>query len=501
MYPFTFLQRLSRKYKRPHSTSEFSRSWSTLIIPIVACIGTACVQDSTSPPITSLGETPGIVRHVSNDDVLQGTLSTEELLQIGHDIFTASLNTLDGSGNSKTRLLQETTDQAALLSGFNRISGPDANACSGCHNMPTTGGGGDNVSNVFGLAHRLPDVNFDAGAGDLLESLTLRTVGNERGTISMFGSGLIELLAREMTNELHAIKKAAVDKASVTGLPVTVAIETKGVSFGKITVWPDGLIDASKTEGIDEDLIVKPFGQKGVYTSLREFTLDALELHHGLQGEERVGSNNDADQDGVPNELTNADTTALTLFQASLPPPFMSEPTSRVLQSYVSRGQTLFSSIGCAVCHKPFLELKSPIYSEPNAFNPPGTLSTYAIPDSYRIDLSQNASPTTVRRTEQGTYLVYAFTDLKRHDMGPILANETIEQRFVESPVWLTRKLWGIMSEPPFLHHGRATLLEEAIAAHGGESESARLNYNGLSSDDKVALIEFLKTFQTSVLP
>ena len=35
---------------------------------------------------------------------------------------------------------------------------------------------------------------------------------------------------------------------------------------------------------------------------------------------------------------------------------------------------------------------------------------------------------------------------------------------------WLTRKLWGFASEPPFLHHGRATLMSEAILAHGGEA-------------------------------
>ena len=80
--------------------------------------------------------------------------------------------------------------------------------------------------------------------------------------------------------------------------------------------------------------------------------------------------------------------------------------------------------------------------------------------------------------------------------MGEILANETLEQRFVESPVWLTRKLWGIMSEPPFLHHGRATLLDEAIAAHGGEANQSQAEYLNLSESDRIAVIEFLKTFR-----
>jgi cytochrome c5 len=282
---------------------------------------------------------------------------------------------------------------------------------------------------------------------------------------------------------------------------VTVHAETKGVSFGELTVWPDGLVDTSQINGIDGDLIVKPFGQKGVYTSLREFTLDALEVHHGLQGEERAGTDIDADEDGVVNELTIADTTALTIFQASLPPPFMDTSATGLQETYIERGEKLFESVGCAVCHKPYLELINPIYTEPNPFNPPGTLVDYEIPEMYGIDLFQNANSNAIRRTDEGTYLVYAYTDLKRHDMGPILANEKVEQRFIESAIWITRKLWGIMSEPPFLHHGRATLLQEAIDVHYGEAEASRTKYEGLSDEDKTAVIEFMKTFQMTDTP
>ena len=429
------------------------------------------------------------------------TYSADKLISIGKQIFTASFNTLDGAGNTKIRIFKETSEKDRLQSKFNRISGPDANACSGCHNMPIAGGGGDNVANVFVLARRFPDVNFDQGRGDLLEDLTLRTVGNERGTISMFGSGIIELLAREMTRDLQEIRNGALEQSKASQKPVTVRVKTKGVDFGKLTAWPDGLVDVSKIEGIDEDLIVKPFGQKGVYTSLREFTLDALELHHGLQAEERVGSNHDADLDGVTNEITIGDMTALTLFQASLQPPIIVEPTSDLAISYVEKGESLFGEIGCAVCHKPFLELNNPIYIEPNPYNPPGTITDYSTPPTYHVNLASRSDSNTVKVTKEGTYLIYAYTDLKRHDMGPILANETVEQRFVESPVWITRKLWGTASEPPFLHHGRATLLEEAITVHGGEAESSRIKYDGLSRDDKAALIEFLKTFQTPVEP
>ena len=70
--------------------------------------------------------------------------------------------------------------------------------------------------------------------------------------------------------------------------------------------------------------------------------------------------------------------------------------------------------------------------------------------------------------------MVPVFTDLKRHDMGDVLNNETLEEEMVPTDQWLTRKLWGFANEPPYLHHGRATLISEAILAHGGEAQASR---------------------------
>ena len=58
----------------------------------------------------------------------------------------------------------------------------------------------------------------------------------------------------------------------------------------------------------------------------------------------------------------------------------------------------------------------------------------------------------------------------------------------------ITRKLWGFISEPPFMHHGRATLIQEAINLHRGEADFARVNYVNLTKEKQNALIEFLKS-------
>jgi hypothetical protein len=201
---------------------------------------------------------------------------------------------------------------------FIRTSGPDASSCLGCHAQPRSGGGGDFVANVFVLAQTLDPVTFSV-AGDF---------SNERNTLGMMGAGAIEMLAREMTAELVAIREAALAQARATGLPATRSLSAKGISFGAITVLPDGKVDPTAIEGVDWDLIVKPFHQKGAVVSLREFSNNAMNHHHGMQSVERFGVDADPDGDGVTNELTVGDITAVTLFQAALNTPAGSCPRS-----------------------------------------------------------------------------------------------------------------------------------------------------------------------------
>ena len=60
------------------------------------------------------------------------------------------------------------------------------------------------------------------------------------------GSGFIELLARDMTTDLHRITDNASSIASKTGEPVFSELVTGGVSFGWIEALPDGTVDTSR---------------------------------------------------------------------------------------------------------------------------------------------------------------------------------------------------------------------------------------------------------------
>ena len=208
------------------------------------------------------------------------------------------------------------------------------------------GGGGENASNVFLLSDFLTFVDFD---GDVVENgpnNTLKTIGNERNTLGMFGAGFIELLSREMSLEMHATRDAALAQAKTTGQAITVDLVTKGVSFGSITCLPDGSVDASAVEGVNDDLVIRPFHQKGAAISLREFSNNATIQHHGMLSIEQAGEGEDPDADGYVNELTRGDITALTLFQATLPAPVQVEPQTQMEREAAQRAARCSARLG-----------------------------------------------------------------------------------------------------------------------------------------------------------
>jgi CxxC motif-containing protein (DUF1111 family) len=98
---------------------------------------------------------------------------------------------------------------------------------------------------------------------------------------------------------------------------------------------------------------------------------------------------------------------------------------------------------------------------------------------------------------------LFAFTDLRRHDMGPALADPVDEVLpdgggTVRADVWLTRSLWGLADTAPYLHDGRAPSVHEAILFHGGEAQTSKNAYLALSDEDQSALRTYLLSLTRS---
>jgi len=73
----------------------------------------------------------------------------------------------------------------------------------------------------------------------------------------------------------------------------------------------DGTVDTSRVQGVSSDLVIRPFHQNGAAVSLRQFTNEGMNQHLGLQSQELFGIDTDPDGDGIKNELTIGDITAI----------------------------------------------------------------------------------------------------------------------------------------------------------------------------------------------
>lgn len=464
------------------------------------------------------------------EDGEEFTVSLKELRRRGKAAFSAQWTPQEGGGRPGSKgtgvELANPDDPLTFPRNFNRVSAPDSNGCSGCHNAPfaTAGGGGDLVTGVFVAAQRFDFATFDhsdfaATKGAVDESgafVELQSIGNFRATLGMFGSGFIEMLARQMTSDLQAIRDAMSPGSTRT-------LTSKGISFGTLSRDSNGAWNVTGVEGLPPQslatagvqdppsLIIRPFHQSGSVVSLREFTNNAFNHHHGMQPAERFGYGVDADGDTFVNELTRADITAVTVYQAVLPVPGQVIPADPSVRDAVAEGEALFESIGCTGCHVKALPLVDHgwIYTEPNPYNPPGNLQVGEAP-TLSVDLTRSDLPGKRLKPRGGIVWVPAFTDLKLHDITAGPGSPDAEAIDINQPAgsaafhggnrrFLTKKLWGAANEKPYFHHGLFTTLREAVLAHDGEALTSRENFVALTPDERDRVIEFLKSLQ--VLP
>ncbi|MGE0550935.1 MAG: di-heme oxidoredictase family protein [Kofleriaceae bacterium] len=499
-----------------------------------ACLATVSCSEDVNEDVLSeelhqaaaLGREIGLARHLEDGDEYQVSISA--LIRHGERVFNAFWTPQEGGGRPLTKgtgePLSDPSSPLVFPRRFNRLSAMDSNSCASCHNSPRPGGGGHFTTAAFLPAHRFDFLTIDPadplrlrGARDELgRVVTLPSVADARSTIGMFGSGFIEMLARQMTAELQQQRDDLAPGQSVD-------LEAKGVQFGRLSRRPDGSWDTSSVEGLPAvsiasaaaseppSLVIQPFHQSGNVVSLRQFTNNAFNHHHGMQSAERFGAGTDPDGDGVTDELSRADITATTLFQATLPVPGRVIPDDPVIEAAVLKGEQRFESIRCTSCHVASLPLDDNGWKfvEPNPYNPAGNLRPGDAPE-VRVDLTRSNLPRPRLSVDHGVVNVPAYTDLKLHDItsGPddpsrapidLGAAPGSPEFFAGNSRFLTKKLWGVANEPPYFHHGQFTTLREAILAHAGEAQAQADAFRALSTYDQNAIIEFLKTLQ--VLP
>ncbi len=135
---------------------------------------------------------------------------------------------------------------------------------------------------------------------------------------------------------------------------------------------------------------------------------------------------------------------------------FLAPPPAHAFTLVALAGGIEFAALGCATCHV-------------------ATLTT---------------GPNATVALDRVTF--HPYSDFLLHDMGSL--GDGIAQGSAGPRVMRTAPLWGVSSQPIYLHDGRAHTLEEAILAHDGEASAARKRYAKLNPLERQALLAFLNS-------
>lgn len=291
---------------------------------------------------------------------------------------------------------------------------------------------------------------FDHPGGSLIHDRSLRPNEQERvlpghnvialrSTISTLGDGFVEAVGN---STLQAIANAqpAAQRGQLIAVPV---LEKPGTTrFGR-------------------------FGHKDQHASLVSFSADAYVNEMGitspLQPTEPT-SNGVVVADPVPgldDEGVDVELFALFMRATKVPPVDAAIAATADAQA----GKTLFSQIGCAVCHTPSIVTETP-----------GTLingGALKVPNSL------------------GDKIIRPFSDFLLHDIG---TGDGIVQNGGQSTrnKIRTAALWGLRARGRFMHDGLSFSLEDAIQRHANQGSLARGNFNALTTTNKNRVLRFL---------
>ncbi|MGH7129950.1 MAG: di-heme oxidoredictase family protein, partial [Planctomycetaceae bacterium] len=297
---------------------------------------------------------------------------------------------------------------------------------------------------------------------------------DSRDAPHLFGAGLVEMIADEMTADLRETRKRARQWSRWLGGPITLPLESKGTRFGRITALPDGRVDTSKVNGVNPDLRVRPFFAQGGAFSLREFIVGAFKDEMGLESPDTVlcsatdpqnpvaatspggmlfdpardeivrpavcDASIDGDSDGVVNEIDPALVDYLEFYLLNYFKPALGKQTKRTRQ-----GEELLRQVGCTGCHTPDLEIdrdrriadvETRFDRHRGIFNRLFATATTL----FDVERDGEALPKLV---PQGKAFVVEniYADFKRHDLGPAYHERDYDGSYVKE--FMTEPLWG----------------------------------------------------------
>lgn len=401
----------------------------------------------------------------------------------GRQLFQRKFTHAQGQGPNEGDGSGDINSNLAIGAGLN-------DSCASCHGRPrgSAGTGGNVVTR--------PD---------------------SRDASHLFGLGLKEMLADEITTDLRGTRDLAIAQAQQKKHSVSLRLVSKGIQYGVISANPDGSVDASKVSGVDSDLRVKPFFAEGSTISMREFIVGALHNEMGLEASSdpdllaasaggRVvtpsGMVLDGSKDKISapphpdaengNEIDPALVDHLEFYLLNYFKPAHGEQTVAT-----DLGRRIFTRIGCSACHiadltinhdRRVADVETGYDSVNGVFN---SLVATATPLLYTKD-DGSGQPSLKLPLGNSFVVKDIYTDFKRHDLGANFYERNWDG--TKQTQFLTRPLWGVGTTGPYGHDGRSISLTDVILRHGGEAQASRAAFAALQPYQVNNLLAFLNS-------
>ena len=381
------------------------------------------------------------------------------------------------------------------------------------------------------------DASHGAGLADSCAACHARPFGSagfggnvitrpkSRDAPHLFGLGLQEMLADEITADLRAIEAQAIADAMSSGSAVFAKLNSKGLNYGNITAMPDGSVDKSNVSGVNDDLRVRPFFAQGDTISIREFLVGAFNAEMGLEAFDPdmddaansmldvttpsgmvlsgstdtieapvvTSTSDDSDGDGVTDEIPVSIVDFMEFYLLNYFKPGLGPQDSATMA-----GRDLMRQIGCTRCHVPDLTIdvdRRVADVETNFDAVQGSIFNrmFATATAFTVETDDGSGFPTLKQPAGGSFVVQnIFTDFRRHDLGPAFHelnyDGTLQTEFITEP------LWGAGSTPPYGHDGRSATLVDVILRHGGDAQVPRDKFVALSTLEQRQMIAFLRS-------
>lgn len=429
--------------------------------------------------------TPGSSLFIINRDPFRS-------IRRGRQVFQRKFARVQGQGPAIDDASGDIAANPALGAGL-------GDSCAACHGRPrgSAGFGGD----VF-------------------------TRPDSRDSPHLFGLGLKEMIADEMTQGLRKIRKSTIDQAMSTGQTIVASLDVKGVNFGTITVFPNGTVDTSNVQGVNPDLRIRPFRLDGRFIAIREFVIDAFNGEMGMQavdpdtlvaslgsfvttpsgmelnGKEDVfqgppvqNPQQDGDGDGVANEIP----TSIVDFEEHYLLNYFLAARGEITDA-VDKGRDNFKEVGCTSCHVSNFQIDrdrrvsstdTDFQPNPSISNPFNRLFVNVSPLFNEVN-DGSGHPTLKVPKFQPFLAQDLFTDFKRHDLGSNFWE--IQFTGLVNKQFLTMALHGVGTTAPYGHDGRSHDLREVILRHGGDAQEARDNFERVGDEVQNNILAFLRS-------